>query len=136
MKIIMTDSYTYTLVKSKAFVKTESDNIVLTEKEFDYRCLKDLDVRNGDVITVEYSENIDKLFDKKLSLTDNVVKSSNDPKSGLHEINVVNMLFDKNNLLTTDLKVNKLTVERSETIKNIRLLALSLINSDNSEIVN
>ena len=109
------------MLKNKAFgQKDPTDKIPLTAQEYNEKSLKELEVHNGDVIIAESKANIDRLFDN-LSL-DQQVKTT----SKTCEINF-SMVDDDSQ------KWHKISVDESDTMKNIRLLALSFLSSHVSE---
>lgn len=139
-KLVVGDSFIYNLIKTnESLVKTSEVKILLDAAEYDAKTLKELDVRNGDVITIESNTNIEQLFENKLALGSPVVRRPNElalhdvatsPQHKMHEISVVNLLQDVNQLLAVDLKTHKMQVDQNETIRNIRVMALSFYNFD------
>lgn len=124
-----TNSYIYSLLKGKAFGKTDpSEKIELSVSEHDHKTLKDLDVRNGDVIVVESNAYVNQLFENKLAIAppapDLLAKSTK-------QVEVKFLVVDEK----SDLELHKLTsVEERENLKDIRFLALCCLNSDYSAV--
>lgn len=125
-----TNSYIYSLLKGKAFVKTDpSEKIELSVSEHDHKTLKDLDVRNGDVIVVESNAYVNQLFENKLA----IAPPASDllTKSTTKQVEVKFLVVDEK----SDLELHKLTsVEERENLKDIRFLALCCLNSDYSAV--
>lgn len=122
------NAYIYSLMKGKAFGKADpNEKLELTANEYYHKTLKDLEVRNGDVIIAESNAYINHLFDNKLSISTAVA-------SDLAKSLCVDVKF----LLVgehSDLELHKLTgMEDRETLKDVRLLALSCLSSEYSMV--
>lgn len=124
-----TNSYIYSLLKGKAFGKTDpSEKIELSVSEHDHKTLKDLDVRNGDVIVVESNAYVNQLFENKLAIAP---PTSELLTKSTKQVEVKFLVVDEK----SDLELHKLTsVEERENLKDIRFLALCCLNSDYSAV--
>lgn len=130
MKIIAEDTYTFSLLKNKAFgQKDQNDKQMLTEKDFAEKRLKDLEVHNGDFVLAESKANIDKLFDD--ANLANVAAASTGVANKSRTCDVFVVVADA---IVPGLEWTKLSVEESDSMKNIRLLAFSLLSSESSQV--
>jgi hypothetical protein len=138
MKLILGDTFSYSLIR----MSKKSNGGEKLDAASEHKSLGELEVKNGDVITAESSASVDRLFESKLSLsnaaplaTTSTTTTHSLAAGRSHEINLVNLLYDPSELLAADLKIDKLTVDECETIKNIRIMALSFFNLEPSKVI-
>lgn len=125
-----TNSYNYSLLRAKAFGKTEpSEKLELSVSEHDEKTLRELDVHNGDVIVVESNAYVTQLFENKLTISTTPAPLESLVKSKQIELSF--LMLGENSF---DHELHKLTAEERDTFKDIRLLALSCYTSENSSV--
>ncbi|RNA39982.1 ubiquitin carboxyl-terminal hydrolase 40 [Brachionus plicatilis] len=120
-------SFTFNLIKSRPSSiinpnENRTDTILLDQSNYDHRSLKELDVHNGDTITVESEEIINQLFEKKMDLSS--LKDAHF-SNRLIKVNVINFLLSEDELKSGNVPSCELFIEESDTVKNMRIMAIS-----------
>ncbi|CAF0830036.1 unnamed protein product [Brachionus calyciflorus] len=130
MQNLSCQTFSFNLIRSKkTSIINQNENttetIFLDANSYDHKTLKDMCIQNGDVITVESEDNVNELFN-----SDNKeVKTRTEKKvtfsNRLIKVNILNFLLSDEELKSGNIPTNELFIEESDSIKNMRIMALS-----------
>lgn len=131
-KNLSSQLFTFNLIKLKpnSIINTNenrTETILLDQLNYDHKTIKELNIHNGDIITVQSEDLVNQFFDKKIDLSSQKIAPCS---FKLIKVNVINFLASEDELKCGNIQSCELFIEDTETVKNMRIIAMSSFENE------